>query len=171
MWAVIAGAAVVSVGTALAYSALPMLIMRAVPLEQTAAANGLNVLMRTIGQALSSAVVATVLAQHTRLFADTAGVAVAAPTLDGYRMAFAAAGAVAPAACAAACLIPHPPRPARSPLQETEQDARPELLPARRPPAKDIQEPADTGTAGAAHCRRGGAIRSAACAVIAGSRP
>ncbi|MEU9046213.1 MULTISPECIES: MFS transporter [unclassified Kitasatospora] len=145
LWAVITGAAVVSVGTALAYSALPMLIMRAVPLEQTAAANGLNVLMRTIGQALCSAVVATVLAQHTRLFADTAGVAVAAPTLSGYRLAFAAAGAVALLACAAACLIPRRPRPAPSPLQETEQDARPELrLPAQRPSANDLQEPADT---------------------------
>lgn len=115
LWAVIAGAAVVSVGTALAYSALPMLIMRAVPLEQTAAANGLNVLMRTIGQALCSAVVATVLAQHTRVFADVSGVAVAAPTLDGYRVAFAAAGAVALLACAAARLIPRQPRPVPSP--------------------------------------------------------
>ncbi|WP_346172902.1 MFS transporter [Streptomyces cuspidosporus] len=145
LWAVIVGAAVVSVGTALAYSALPMLIMRAVPLEQTAAANGLNVLMRTIGQALCSAVVATVLAQHTRLFADTGGVAVAAPTLDGYRVAFAAAGAVALLACAAACLIPRRPRPEPSPFQETDQDARPELrLPAQCPPANEVQEPADT---------------------------
>lgn len=146
LWAVIAGAAVVSVGTALAYSALPMLIMRAVPLEQTAAANGLNVLMRTIGQALCSAVVATVLAQHTRLFTGTAGAAVAAPTLAGYRTAFAAAGAVALLACTAACLIPRPPRPAPIPLQprETEQDARSELrLPPQRRPASDARGPAD----------------------------
>nr|WP_051782053.1 MULTISPECIES: MFS transporter [unclassified Streptomyces] len=147
LWAVIAGAAVVSVGTALAYSALPMLIMRAVPLEQTAAANGLNVLMRTIGQALCSAVVATVLAAHTRVFAGVSGVAVAAPTLDGYRVAFAAAGAVALLACAAARLIPHRPRPAPSPLQEAEHDARTELrLPPPRPSANDDQEPAGTGT-------------------------
>ncbi|MET9468125.1 MFS transporter [Streptomyces sp. NPDC006544] len=143
LWAVIAGAAVVSVGTALAYSALPMLIMRAVPPEQTAAANGLNVLMRTIGQALCSAVVATVLAQHTRLFTDPPGAAVAAPTLDGYRTAFAAAGAVALLACAAACLIPRPPRPALFPLQETEPDARPEpRLPSQGPPADDVPEAA-----------------------------
>ncbi|MGW6375748.1 MFS transporter [Rhodococcus sp. NPDC055112] len=160
LWAVIAGAAVVSVGTALAYSALPMLIMRAVPLEQTAAANGLNVLTRTIGQALCSAVVVTVLAQHTRLFADTAGVA--APTLDGYRLAFAVAGAVALLACAAACLIPRQPRPAPSPLQETEQDARPELpLPAQRPPANDVQEPTGTDTAADARPGPGPAVTTA----------
>ncbi|MER8045336.1 MFS transporter [Streptomyces sp. NPDC094032] len=135
LWAVVVGAAVVSVGTALAYSALPMLIMRAVPLEQTAAANGLNVLMRTIGQALCSAVVATVLAQHTRLFTDT----VAAPTLDGYRVAFAAAGAVALLACAAACLVPRRPLP----LQETEQDARPEADLAPDAAADAAADPAD----------------------------
>ncbi|RJO78365.1 MFS transporter [Nocardia panacis] len=150
LWAVIVGAAVVSVGTALAYSALPMLIMRAVPLEQTAAANGLNVLMRTIGQALCSAVIATVLVQHTRLFADPAGVAVAAPTLDGYRVAFAVAGAVALLACAAACLIPRQPRLVpSSDLQETEQDARTEFrLPAQRPLANDVQESAEARPAG-----------------------
>ncbi|MEU6187993.1 hypothetical protein [Nocardia sp. NPDC047038] len=114
------------------------------PLEQTAAANGLNVLMRTIGQALCSAVVATVLAQHTRPFADTAGVAVAAPTLNGYRMAFAVAGAVALLACAAACLVPRQPRSAPSLLQEPEQDVRPELpLSAQCPPAIEVHRSAE----------------------------
>ncbi|MCQ4212465.1 MFS transporter, partial [Streptomyces longispororuber] len=155
LWAIIAGAAVVSVGTALAYSALPMLIMQAVPLEQTAAANGLNVLMRTIGQALCSAAVATVLAQHTRVFDGGSGVAVAAPTLGGYRVAFATAGAVALLACAAARLIPRRPRPTPSPLQEADHDARPELrLPPQRPPANDGQEPAGPGT-GVADTRSG----------------
>ncbi|MEZ0089090.1 MFS transporter [Streptacidiphilus sp. EB129] len=108
--AVIGGAAVVSVGTALAYSALPTLIMRAVPQQQTAAANGLNVLMRTIGQALCSAVVAAVLA-HSLVSTGTAGAGiVTAPTLNGYRTAFAIACAVALLACVAACTIPreHP---------------------------------------------------------------
>ena len=57
----------VSTGTTLAYSALPTLILRAVPAGQTASANGVNVLMRTIGQAISSAAVAAVLVHHTRL--------------------------------------------------------------------------------------------------------
>ena len=42
--AIVAGATVVAAGTAVAYSALPALIMHAVPVTETAAANGLNTL-------------------------------------------------------------------------------------------------------------------------------
>ncbi|MFC8359897.1 MFS transporter [Streptomyces griseorubiginosus] len=101
LWMVILGATVVSTGTTLAYSALPTLILRAVPAEQTASANGVNVLMRTIGQAASSAAVAAVLVHHTSLVGGAP-----VPTLHGYLLAFAMAGAVALAACAAALTIP-----------------------------------------------------------------
>ncbi|MFF7560095.1 MFS transporter [Streptomyces pseudovenezuelae] len=101
LWMVIVGATVVSTGTTLAYSALPTLILRAVPAEQTASANGVNVLMRTIGQATSSAAVAAVLVHHTSLVGGAP-----VPTLHGYLLAFAMAGAVALAACAAALTIP-----------------------------------------------------------------
>ncbi|MDR6978946.1 MFS family permease [Streptomyces sp. 3330] len=101
LWMIMVGATVVATGTTLAYSALPSLILRAVPPGQTAAANGFNVLMRTIGQATSSAAVAAVLVHHTGL-AD--GVPV--PTLHGYLLAFGIAGAVALAACAVALTIP-----------------------------------------------------------------
>ncbi|MGW7509857.1 MFS transporter [Streptomyces massasporeus] len=101
LWMIIAGATVVAVGTTLAYSALPTLILRAVPPEQTASANGVNVLMRTIGQAGSSAAVAAVLVHHT---SPVGGAPV--PTLHGYLLAFAMAGAVALAAAAAALCIP-----------------------------------------------------------------
>ncbi|WP_435199780.1 MFS transporter [Janibacter sp. GS2] len=56
------GSVVVSVGTALAYSALPTLIMRSVPVTETAAANGLNTLLRSIGTSTASALVAAVFA-------------------------------------------------------------------------------------------------------------
>ncbi|MFJ4033793.1 MFS transporter [Streptomyces griseoluteus] len=101
LWMIILGATVVATGTTLAYSALPTLILRAVPAAQTASANGVNVLMRTIGQAVSSAAVAAVLVHHT---SPVGGLPV--PTLHGYLMAFAMAGAVALAACAAALTIP-----------------------------------------------------------------
>ncbi|WP_405671127.1 MFS transporter [Streptomyces canus] len=101
LWMIILGATVVATGTTLAYSALPTLILRAVPAEQTASANGVNVLMRTIGQATSSAAVAAVLVHHT---SPVGGALV--PTLHGYLMAFAMAGAIALAACAAALSIP-----------------------------------------------------------------
>ncbi|GAB2646436.1 MFS transporter [Kribbella swartbergensis] len=62
---IVAGATVVSAGTAVAYSALPALIMHAVPVTETAAANGLNTLMRTIGAAICSTIVVTVLTHVT----------------------------------------------------------------------------------------------------------
>ncbi|MFB8181384.1 MFS transporter [Streptomyces sp. NPDC055966] len=101
LWMIIVGATVVATGTTLAYSALPTLILHAVPAGQTASANGVNVLMRTIGQAVSSAAVAAVLVHHS---SPVGGVPV--PTLHGYLLAFAMAGAVALAACAAALTIP-----------------------------------------------------------------
>jgi predicted MFS family arabinose efflux permease len=101
LWMIIAGATVVAIGTTLAYSALPTLILRAVPPGQTASANGVNVLMRTIGQAGSSAAVAAVLVHHT---SPVGGAPV--PTLHGYLLAFAMAGAVALLAAAAALCIP-----------------------------------------------------------------
>ncbi|MEU0898358.1 MFS transporter [Streptomyces massasporeus] len=104
LWMIIAGATVVAIGTTLAYSALPTLILRAVPPEQTASANGVNVLMRTIGQAGSSAAVAAVLVHHT---SPVGGAPV--PTLHGYLLAFAMAGAVALVAAAAALCIPGDP--------------------------------------------------------------
>ncbi|MFJ9019981.1 MFS transporter [Streptomyces sp. NPDC102259] len=101
LWMIMVGATVVATGTTLAYSALPSLILRAVPPGQTASANGFNVLMRTIGQAASSAAVAAVLVHHTGLVGGAP-----VPTLHGYLLAFGVAGAVALAACAVALSIP-----------------------------------------------------------------
>lgn len=58
---VVIGAVIVSCGTAFTYSSLPVLIMRAVPLHETAAANGLNTVVRMIGTAIASATVAALL--------------------------------------------------------------------------------------------------------------
>lgn len=59
---VVIGTVIVTIGTALAYSALPTLIMRSVPVTETAAANGLNTLLRSVGTSTASAVTAAVLA-------------------------------------------------------------------------------------------------------------
>ncbi|WP_209446084.1 MFS transporter [Streptomyces sp. MZ04] len=101
LWVIIVGAAVVSTGTTFAYSALPTLILRAVPLTQTASASGVNVLMRTVGQSVCSAAVAAVLVQHA-----TTVDGLRVPTLPGYQLAFAMAGTIALVACAAALAIP-----------------------------------------------------------------
>jgi MFS family permease len=99
--AIVAGATVVAAGTAMAYSALPALIMHAVPVTETAAANGLNTLMRTIGQAVCSAIVVTVL---TNVVATHSGVT--APTLHAYLIVFVIAGLCALVAVGLTLLIP-----------------------------------------------------------------
>ncbi|WP_228713776.1 MFS transporter [Prauserella endophytica] len=98
---IIAGATVVAAGTAVAYSALPALIVHAVPVTETAAANGLNVLMRSIGQSGCSAVVGAVLAGVTATHAGHT-----APTLNAYLLVFVLAGAAALAALVCTLLIP-----------------------------------------------------------------
>ncbi|MER5950118.1 MFS transporter [Streptomyces sp. NPDC001904] len=101
LWVILVGAAVVSTGTTLAYSALPTLILRAVPPTATASANGVNVLMRTIGQSVSSAAVTAVLVHHTMRLGGTD-----VSSLHGYRLAFVMAGAVALVAAAVSLCVP-----------------------------------------------------------------
>ncbi|HWD78118.1 MAG TPA: MFS transporter [Kribbella sp.] len=98
---IVIGATVVSAGTAVAYSALPALIMHAVPVTETAAANGLNTLMRTIGQAICSTIVATVLANVTIAQAGRI-----APALSAYLIVFVIAGIAALAAAGFVLFIP-----------------------------------------------------------------
>lgn len=58
LWQIMAGALLVSVGTSLAFGAMPALLMRVVPITETASANGLNTLLRSVGTSTSSAVLA-----------------------------------------------------------------------------------------------------------------
>ncbi|MFE6037675.1 MFS transporter [Streptomyces sp. NPDC056452] len=100
LWLIVAGATVVAAGTAIAYSALPALVMRGVPIGETGAANGLNTLMRSIGQAFCSATVAAVLANMTFLAGGRT-----APTLQAYQLVFLiAAGAALLALAVTLCL-------------------------------------------------------------------
>lgn len=101
LWTIVLGTLFVGAGTALAYSALPSLIMQSVPVSETAAANGINTLMRSIGQATCSAVVATILANVT--VAIPGG---AAPSLNAYLIVFGTAGLTAAAALVIAIFIP-----------------------------------------------------------------
>ena len=63
--AVVIGSTLVGIGTALAFAAMPTLIMSSVPITETASANGLNSLVRSIGTSLASTVVAAVMATYT----------------------------------------------------------------------------------------------------------
>ncbi|WP_033434274.1 MFS transporter [Saccharothrix syringae] len=100
LWQLVTGTTVISVGTAIAFAAMPILVMRFVPITETAAANGLNTLVRSIGTSSSSAVVAAVL---TAGAVTTAGVA--APTAAAFaRVSWIAAAAAVLAALLATAL-------------------------------------------------------------------
>jgi MFS family permease len=98
---VIIGSTVVSIGTAIAYAAMPTLIMGAVPITETASANGLNSLVRSIGTSTSSAAVAAVLTSVTM----TAGT-VRLPSFEGFKDVFWMAALASAASIAAAVFIP-----------------------------------------------------------------
>lgn len=99
---IIISAAVVSIGTAIAYSAMPMLIMRSVPITETASANGLNSLLRSVGTSTSSAVVAAMLTSMVIPSGPGEGL----PSIDAFKNIFWLAALAAVAAAAAAAFIP-----------------------------------------------------------------
>lgn len=75
---------IASLGTALAFAAMPTLIMRAVPITETASANGLNTLLRSIGTSSASAMVAAVFAASMMQTADGG----MAPSFGAYQLVF-----------------------------------------------------------------------------------
>jgi MFS family permease len=89
-WHLVVVSSVIGAGIGLAYGSMPALVMGAVPVSETAAANSLNTLMRSIGTSVSSAVSGVVLAQLT----ITAGTAVY-PSQNGFRVVMAIGAASA----------------------------------------------------------------------------
>jgi MFS family permease len=108
---VIIGSTVVSVGTAIAYAAMPTLIMGVVPITETASANGLNSLVRSIGTSTSSAAVAAVLTSVTL----TVG-AVKLPSFDAFKDVFWLAALAAAASVLATVFIPRAAAARRTPV-------------------------------------------------------
>jgi MFS family permease len=101
IWQLVLASCIVGAGIGFAYGAMPALVMAAVPVSETAAANSLNTLMRAIGTSISSAVAGVVLAQLT----ITVGAA-ALPSLDGFRLVLAIGVGAALAALAIASFLP-----------------------------------------------------------------
>ncbi|MCO5995892.1 MFS transporter [Actinoallomurus rhizosphaericola] len=64
-WSLMLAMMIINSGVGLAYGAMPALIMSSVPLNETAAANGFNTLMRSLGTSTGAAVMGVVLAQLT----------------------------------------------------------------------------------------------------------
>ncbi|WP_244931312.1 MFS transporter [Nocardioides sp. W7] len=87
---IVIGSVAVGIGTAMVYGALPTLIMRAVPVTETASANGLNVLLRSLGTSTASATTAAVTTAWTITVAGQAY-----PDLRGLTLLFWISGAAA----------------------------------------------------------------------------
>ncbi|MGW0173272.1 MFS transporter [Rhodococcus sp. NPDC003322] len=90
---VVTSAAMISSGVAMALAAMPVMITTAVSVDQTATANAVNALMRSIGTSSAAAVGAAVLAAST---ITVAGVTV--PTLSAFTTMYWVGAAVAAAA-------------------------------------------------------------------------
>ncbi|WP_067650176.1 MFS transporter [Nocardia harenae] len=104
---IIGGAMFVVVGTAIAYAAMPMLIMGSVPITETASANGLNTLLRSVGTATSSALIAALL---TTVTVEVNGERL--PALAAFQLVFVIAAVAAAVATAVALCIPRVEPPA-----------------------------------------------------------
>lgn len=81
---------IIGAGVGISYAAMPALIMGSVPITETASANGLNALMRSVGTSTSSAVMATMLAHMTIVVGS-----LTVPSADGFRATFIVAAVAA----------------------------------------------------------------------------
>jgi MFS family permease len=100
-WQIMLLNVMVAVGVGFGYASMPALINAAVPVSETAAANGINALARSLGTAISSAVVGAILAGMTSSFAGRD-----IPTLTGLRVALLVAAGAAGLAALLTLLIP-----------------------------------------------------------------
>ncbi|MGR3937487.1 MFS transporter [Streptomyces sp. BRA346] len=105
IWHLVLVSCVIGAGIGLAYGAMPALVMAAVPVTETAAANSLNTLMRSIGTSISSAVAGVVLAEMTTTLGS-----VALPAQNGFRVVMAVGAGAALLAFVLASFLPrqHP---------------------------------------------------------------
>ncbi|WP_413753000.1 MFS transporter [Streptomyces sp. R-74717] len=100
-WGLMLSLMVINSGVGLAYGSMPALIMGSVPLSETAAANGFNTLMRSLGTSIGAAVIGVVLSQMT----TTAG-GHSFTSESGFRTGLIIGCGVALVAAATAAVIP-----------------------------------------------------------------
>ncbi|MFD7246570.1 MFS transporter [Streptomyces massasporeus] len=101
VWHIVLVACVIGGGVGFAYGAMPALIMSAVPASETAAANSLNTLMRSMGTSFASALAGVVLAQLTTDFGGHA-----LPSENGFTSVMALGAGSAVLAFALASFLP-----------------------------------------------------------------
>ncbi|MFD4366211.1 MFS transporter [Rhodococcus sp. NPDC058521] len=100
-WGLLVVVCICSTGVGFAYGAMPALIMSSVPQSETASANSVNALMRSVGTSVSAAVVGVVLAQMS---VDVGGHSL--PTESGFRTGLLIGCGVALVAAAIVTAIP-----------------------------------------------------------------
>ncbi|MFG2881420.1 MFS transporter [Streptomyces sp. NPDC048297] len=108
VWQLLLASCVIGAGIGLAYGAMPALIMGAVDPSETAAANSLNTLMRSIGTSTASAVAGVILAQMTTTFGT-----VKLPSENGFKVVMAIGSGAAVLALFVAAFIPRRVKPAQ----------------------------------------------------------
>ncbi|AZQ35616.1 MFS transporter [Streptomyces cyaneochromogenes] len=101
VWHFILVACVIGAGVGFGYGSMPALIMSAVPASETAAANSLNTLMRSLGTSMASAVAGVILAQMTT---DLGGYAL--PSENAFKVVLAVGAGAALLAFVVASFIP-----------------------------------------------------------------
>ncbi|GAA2949980.1 hypothetical protein GCM10010446_38930 [Streptomyces enissocaesilis] len=122
-WQTVVVSVVPGAGTGLAHSSLPAPTVGAVDPSQTGAANGLNILMRSIGTSVSSAVIGTAPAPTS---VRSGGVEV--PSTEGFRISFAIAAGAALVGLLLAAFLPPRRNTARRELRAA-QTPRPDTGP------------------------------------------
>ncbi|WP_411698378.1 MFS transporter [Conyzicola sp.] len=101
IWHVIVISTFVGLGVGFAYAAMPTLIMNAVPPSETAAANGLNSVMRTLGSTVAATIIGVILSTQV---VESGGIAI--PTTAAFQLSFALGAAVSVAGVVVAIFIP-----------------------------------------------------------------
>lgn len=142
VWELVLVSCVIGAGIGFAYGAMPALIMGAVDPAETAAANSLNTLMRSIGTSTASAVVGVILARMTTSFGGAA-----LPSENGFKVVMAIGSGAALLALVVAAFIPSRQRGTRRTRQPRPPSGFPpsptprSLLPPRRPSPRRTSGP------------------------------
>jgi len=101
IWQLSIVSGIIGAGIGFAYGSMPSLIMSAVPVSETAAANSFNTLVRSIGSSVSSAVAGAVLASSATVLGG-----VSIPAESGFKTILWVAAGAALLAAVIAALIP-----------------------------------------------------------------
>ncbi|MEU8705932.1 MFS transporter [Streptomyces sp. NPDC048565] len=125
-WGLMLFLMVSSSGVGLAYGAIPALIMSGVPASETAAANGFNTLMRSLGTSIGAAVIGALLSQMTT---DMGGFTLTSES--GFRTGLMFGCGVAIVAVVIASFIPAVRRSATAPDETAGTAVSPEAAPVK----------------------------------------